>query len=320
VSLQGSGEGRLIRTLPGVSDEVEIQTLHEPAETDVRGLEALVELTTRHDGHRPIGEHALIELQAGPREFPHLSLVARQGDALVGWAHLSKRETRLGWRFEAFVSPDHRARGIGGRLVSGVLAHVAREGGGRVHFWAYDPGPAHMKIVMHHGMKLARRISRMHRTLPAGRAQAREGVELRPFRVGRDEAAWLDAHNEVFADHPDEGNWREQDLAWHLEEPWFDPEGFILAVDDEGVAGYCWMKPEGSVAWLYILGVRPRARGRGLGRALAAAGLSWAASKGAHMCQLYADSSDEPALAVYRALGFTQDHVDECYELMVPPG
>jgi ribosomal protein S18 acetylase RimI-like enzyme len=38
------------------------------------------------------------------------------------------------------------------------------------------------------------------------------------------------------------------------------------------------------------------------------------------MCQLYADSSDEPALAVYRALGFTQDHVDECYELMVPPG
>ena len=37
------------------------------------------------------------------------------------------------------------------------------------------------------------------------------------------------------------------------------------------------------------------------------------------MCQLYADSDDAPALAVYRALGFIEDHVDECYELNVPP-
>ena len=241
---------------------IQIEALHEPAEADVRGLGSLVELTTRHDGHRPIGEHALIELQAGPREFPHLSLVARVDGELAGWAHLSKRETRLGWRFEAFVAPAHRAKGIGDRLVEELLAHVARDGGGRVHFWAYDPGPAHASIVVKHGMKFARRIVRMQRTLPAGLAEAREGVALRPFRVGQDEPGWLEAHNEVFADHPDEGGWRDQDLAWHIQEQWFDPEGFILAEDAEGLVGYCWMKPEGSVAWLYVLGVRPPPRAR----------------------------------------------------------
>ena len=26
------------------------------------------------------------------------------------------------------------------------------------------------------------------------------------------------------------------------QEAWFDPEGFLLAFDDEGLAGFCWTK------------------------------------------------------------------------------
>jgi mycothiol synthase len=301
-----------------VDADVRIELLRAPDDADLRGREDLIERTARHDGHRPIGEHALVELQSGPREFPHLAVVARAGDDLVGYAHLSKRETPLGWRFEAFVAPAWRRRGIGTRLVDTVLETVGADGGGRVHFWAYDPGSAHARIVARHGMRLARWIVRLQRPLPGPEVPLPDGFALRAF-APEDADEWLIVHNEAFAGHPDGGGWRPQDLAWHLEEPWFDPTGLILATDDVGIAGYCWMKPEGSVASLYFLGVHPRARGHGLGKALTAAGLRWATQEGAHLCQLYADAGDAAALGVYRSVGFTEDHRDECYALDVAP-
>ena len=252
------------------------------------------------------------------REFPHAAFAARLGDDLAGYAHLSQRETHLGWRFEAFVVPEHRRLGIGRALVAAVLDHAADDGGGPVHAWAYNPGAATVAAggELRHA---ARTDDRSHASL-AARADPRlpAGFRLRSFRPD-DVSTWLAVHNEVFVDHPDGGNWREPDLAWHLEEPWFDPELFVIAEDDAGMAGYCWMKPESDTAWLYFLGVRSTARGRGLGQALAAEGLARAAALGAVAVQLYVDADSEPAIRTYRALAFTIDHVDRAYALDVAP-
>ena len=48
----------------------------------------------------------------------------------------------------------------------------------------------------------------------------------------------------------------------------------------------------------------PRARGQGLGRALVAEGLAWAAERGAERMLLEVEWANEPALALYRGLGF----------------
>lgn len=305
-----------VRTLAPMDPSIRIEGLHDEEEPPVEGLARLIDATARHDGHRPIGEHALVELQAGPREFPHAAFVARLGDDLAGYAHLSQRETHLGWRFEAFVAPEHRRRGIGRALVAAVLDHSADDGGGPVHAWAYNPGPAQARLAASFGMRHVRTIARMVRSLPGPDPRLPAGFRLRAFRPD-DVSTWLAVHNEVFVDHPDGGNWREPDLAWHLEEPWFDPELFVIAEDEAGMAGYCWMKPEGDTAWLYFLGVRSTARGRGLGQALAAEGLARAATLGAVAVQLYVDADSEPAIHTYRALGFTIDHVDRAFTLDV---
>ncbi|HET6712250.1 MAG TPA: mycothiol synthase [Actinomycetota bacterium] len=297
---------------------IRIEGLHDEEEPPVGGLALLIDATARHDGHRPIGEHALVELQAGPREFPHAAFAARLGDDLAGYAHLSQRETHLGWRFEAFVAPEHRRLGIGRALVAAVLDHAADDGGGAVHAWAYNPGPAQARLAARFAMRHVRTIARMLRSLPGPDPRLPAGFRLRSFRPD-DVSTWLAVHNEVFVDHPDGGNWREPDLAWHLEEPWFDPELFVIAEDDAGMAGYCWMKPESDTAWLYFLGVRSTARGRGLGQALAAEGLARAAALGAVVVQLYVDADSEPAIRTYRALAFTIDHVDRAYALDVAP-
>ncbi len=293
-----------------------ITTLHRLRARDLRGLTELIERTTAHDGHRPVGEHALIELKEGPRAFPHAAFAATIDGELVGYAHLSQRETRHGWRLEAFTAPERRGRGIGTALIAVVLDHVASHGGGQLHTWAYMPNEAHRRIADRFGMRPVRTLVRMSRPLPAGPIRVPPGFRLRAFRP-EDAEAWLALHNEAFADHPDAGGWRRSDLAWHLEEPWFDPQGLLLAEGPAGLAGYCWMKLEGELGWVYFLGVRADARRTGLATALCRAGLAWAHGRGARRAVLYVDEDNAPAFQLYRRHGFEIEHRDVCYGLVV---
>ena len=57
-------------------------------------------------------------------------------------------------------------------------------------------------------------------------------------------------------------------------------------------------------AWLEDLFVEPGARGRGAGRALTEASIERARLRGCGRIQLDANEANEPALALYRSLGF----------------
>jgi GNAT superfamily N-acetyltransferase len=70
------------------------------------------------------------------------------------------------------------------------------------------------------------------------------------------------------------------------------PVAFGLAVADRGVLG------------LFDVVVAERARRRGLGRQVAAALLAWGRDKGAMGAYLQVIAANEPAMALYRGLGF----------------
>jgi mycothiol synthase len=294
-----------------------VRVLHEPSDRDVRALSELIERTAAHDHHRPIGEHALVELKQGERALPHAAFAAVEGDELVGYAHLSERETPGGWRLEAFVAPERRGERISRALISAVLEHVAEHGGGRIQFWAYRPGAPQARLASAFGMTMNRRLFQMSRTLPAPGSPLPEGVTVRSFEPS-DGRAWIGLHNEVFALHPDGGGWRAADLAWHLEEPWFDPGGFLLASDASGLAGYIWMKPEPDGGSVYFLGVSDRWRGRRLAEGLLCAGMRWALGRGGTRVSLYVDEQNGRAVALYRRAGFEVAHEDHGYTLDVP--
>ena len=57
-------------------------------------------------------------------------------------------------------------------------------------------------------------------------------------------------------------------------------------------------------AWLEDLVVRAACRGQGLGRQLLDAAMAWALARGARRVQLLADADNQPALDVYRHLGW----------------
>ena len=150
-----------------------------PAEPEVRGLEQLLETTMTFDGHRPMGEHALIELKQGPRAFPHAAFAAYVGGELAGYAHLSERPSAHGWRLEAFTAPAFRGRGVATTLLTSVNAHIASHGGGRIHVWAYHPGWAQGRLARRFGMRLIPHPV-PDGTTPADRAGTAPGGVLGP--------------------------------------------------------------------------------------------------------------------------------------------
>ena len=63
-----------------------------------------------------------------------------------------------------------------------------------------------------------------------------------------------------------------------------------------------------------MIAVDPGKHSAGLGKALSVAGLKHMAERGMRQASLYVDAANEKALAMYRAIGFEQHHLDRAYE------
>jgi mycothiol synthase len=147
-----------------------------------------------------------------------------------------------------------------------------------------------------------------------------DGVTLRAFVPGRDEAAWLAANKAAFAHHPEQGAMTLADLEARMGEDWFDPAGFLLAENSEGeLLGFHWTKVHPAhgghppIGEVYVVGVTPAAQGLGLGKALTIAGIRYLEQHELHAVMLYVDADNTAAVTLYQKLGFVRWDADVMY-------
>lgn len=103
---------------------------------------------------------------------------------------------------------------------------------------------------------------------------------------------------------------------------------YWIAIDEAGVPiGYGGVKIGGDQADVMTIGVAPRARGRGVGRAILDALLEWARQAGAVEIFLDVRPSNEGAIALYNSRGFVEigrrpryfrNPVEEAVEMRAP--
>jgi ribosomal-protein-alanine N-acetyltransferase len=120
-------------------------------------------------------------------------------------------------------------------------------------------------------------------------------VKLRPA-TSADAAVLAEMHKTAF-----EAPWGEGEIGALLD----GPGGFALIAEDDGPRGFILCRAIGGEAEVLTLAVDPRARRRGLGRALVQEGVNVARARGAEAFFLEVAEDNKAAIALYQALRFT---------------
>ena len=312
---------------------IEIRTAHPVAPDDLDAIRSLHEAVAAADGHDALGAAVWRDLETGGRPGS-AGVFAVEGGRLVGYAHITSSDnfSPPHWAAGLAVDPSWRDRPIVVDLLRGVVEHVEHTGTGEVVLWIFDPSAADDEHTATAGFTPERDLLQMRVALPIDEvARWPEGISVRRFLPGTDEADWLRVNNRAFGNHPEQGGWIASTLERRMAEPWFDPDGFLLAWSDgsvsgrpAGLAGFNWTKvhPPGSddatLGEIFVIGIDPDHQGTGLGRALALAGLESLAARGVRTGLLYVDGANAPAVGLYEALGFTVHRRDRAYRREVP--
>jgi mycothiol synthase len=212
---------------------------------------------------------------------------------------------------EAAVLPGHR-RGVGPLLLQRATEHAAAIGAGAVHFPVAGSDRVARKLLERRGFKQVRRFLRLSlRQKQVARPPARPPV--RPFLSG-EEAELARIQNLSFA-----GSWgfkanTEEEIRYRLGLDCCSPEGVFFALIDERTAGYCWTRELHGKGEIWMLGVDPECRTRGVGRALLLKGIYHLRQRGFQQVDLAVDAENTGAISLYDSVGFRQSGTILWYE------
>ncbi len=290
----------------------------------------LTERAVRADGVAPISGHVVEALALGAANWlPADADGVVPGDRAETAAVSAVAVAVDADPAEVVVDPDSRGHGLGTAL---VRAAVERQNA----VWAYGDLPAAARVADRLGLVRGRVLLQLRRgtinpdsadrdspDFPgAGPAvELPPGITVRTFVPGRDEEAFLAVNARAFAWHPEQGRLDIAGLRAEMQQPWFDPAGFFLAVRAGEVVGFHWTKvhpadptpgagePDAAgdrrpVGEVFVIGVDPDAGIRGLGAPLTAIGLEYLSGRGIGTVMLFVEGDNGPALRLYQRFGF----------------
>ena len=245
-------------------------------------------------------------------------LIAWDGNGPVGYLFMMAEERIGRGILRGGVHPRHRRRGIGKLMVDAMAAHVRTLGFEVLHAEASPSANAAKLLLQSSGfspVRTHRHLLRRSTELTGLAEPAGYGFRL---LEPKDVPALTQLQNEAFT-----GSWGfcpniDEELYYEIyQAPIGKPDGVVLLEREGLLAGYCWTHQEayGEPGVINMVGVSRGAQGRGLGRAITAAGIDHLLGEGAPSVELTVDGENTSAVRLYRRLGFRHRGVTRWYEL-----
>lgn len=295
---------------------------------DFESLVRLVgEVVTRGEGLYSISAQDVIESLDRPHHSPEKNLfVASEARRIIGYVDVTPEPTIGRVVLSCLVTPERHRRGVGMELINRAIARAEALQVKRVHVNIPQDSMSARKLFTKMGFRFIRHFLELRLDLSEVQ-EPHMGLTAHRYRHMKsgEEDKLVNIQNRSFADtwgfHPN----TLEEIVYRIGLPNCSPEDILLSSDGDKVIGYCWTriyvgKNEDSRedrGVIHMLGVDPDHRGKGIGKEVLLAGLSYMKSKCLRTVEVTVDSKNKAARALYRSAGFRVRTRSLWYEKMV---
>jgi mycothiol synthase len=265
-------------------------------------------------GLHSVSAYDVIEGLYRPRHCPEddLFIAERAGD-VVGYVNV-RAELEIGRAVLSFlVHPERRGEGVGMELIDRAIGRAGVLKVKRVHVNIPQDSMSTRKLFTKMGFRFIRRFLELRLDLSEVHETHRGliGPRYRHMKSGEEDKL-VNIQNRSFANtwgfHPNTA----EEIVFRIGLPNCSPEDILLSCDGDKVIGYCWTRiyvgknedSRGGRGVIHMLGVDPDHRGKGIGKEVLLAGLSYMKSKCLRTVELTVDSKNRAALTLYYSAGF----------------
>ncbi len=224
-----------------------------------------------------------------------------------------------------WVHPEHRRRGLATRLLNYSM-HRAKELEAKVaHVNIVEDNIVAQRVLSRLGFSLVRRFLELRLDIADVHWPDTNQAALECCYLQRGEEDKLtQIQNRAFAEDWGYNPNTVEEITYRTNLSTCSPEDIVLIYEGDKVIGYCWtgVTCEGGAiskrkGGIYMLGVDPDYRGKGIGKRVLLAGLARLKSKGLQVAELDTDCENKIARALYKSIGFKVWRRSYCYEKVI---
>ena len=260
----------------------------------------------------------IVERLSRPHFYPeqHLFVVEVAG-IIVGYVEITPEPEIGRVILDCLVHPKHRRRGLAITLLARAMHAMSPSGARVAHVNILEDNIGGANLLSKLGFTLVRRFLELSLNLCGFDLPDIDNWHTSSCHLKRGEErklAWI--QNLAFT-----GTWgykpnTPDEIAYLISLA--DPEDVILICEDGEPIGYCWTRIEFAEGEgrgrIYMTGVHPSHRGRGMGKGLLIEGLRYLMGKNLDFVDLTVDSENAVACALYKSLGFKAQTTSLWYE------
>ena len=285
---------------------------YQPTNFD-KYVQLIIEAEKLEPTGRYVSPQVIAENLGRPNYSPEqdLFLVETAGN-IVGYLDVAPELAIGRVILDCFIHPEHCRRGLATKLL-GYATHRAEELGVKIaHVNIPQDNIVAKSVLSKLGFRFVRRFLQFR--LDMAKVDWRDidqaALQCRHLQRG-EEGKLTQIQNRSFA-----GTWgynpnTVEEITYWINLINRSPEDVILACDEDKAVGYCWTRITYAEAatgerkgQIFMLGVEPDYRGRGVGKGVLLAGLSYLKSRDLRVAELTVDSANKTACSLYRSVGF----------------
>ena len=291
--------------------------------SDLEGCAHLWQL----EGQDQTGHYISPQIVKAQFEKPSFSaeetvLVAEKGKNIIGCLNITPEMGIKHAVIHCIVHPQQRRQNLATNLFNEAAKRIADIGATAVSTDVLKSNTAAKNLLSKLGFKAVRTFIEMQQTLQV-EPTTTVNAEMHIRHLAQNEGdALTDLQNRAFAHHWGYNPNTFEEITHRLKQVDCSHKHVLLACDGDVPVAYCWTTtiPETNPATgnkhgrIHMLGVDPDYRSKNIGKTVLVAGLSFLFNRGIGVVEITADSQNEKALLLYKAVGFEELAISQCYE------